>query len=253
MKNISVWFISSFLWLLVLSGCAVHPRFETIATSTSEEAIDELYARSRSIGRFAADTDFTLSGDFGRFQFKGKINYSVDDGWRVKLTGPLGVKLAVVESVGDHFTVYIPHSGITTEIDADSSLEFPELDITFPDLSFLTTLLLPVTVLDDRDEWQIVRVATSKHSTSVTLVGNEKSQGDSLVMSLDYSPLRIYREDLWQDGELQISRRFKYRTDRDNVPDRIIIKVNDLVLEIKYKSIDMEIKSFASIPACQSV
>ncbi len=244
MKNISVWFIS--LWFIVLTGCAVHPRFETVTTSTPKAAIDKLSARSRSIGHFAADADFILSGDFGRFQFKGKIDYWVIDGWLVKLTGPFGVKLAIIESVGDHFTIDVPHGGITTEIDVDSRLEFPELDIMFPDLSFLTTLLLPVTVLNDRNEWQIVHVGT-EHSTSITLVGNEKSKRDSLVISLDYSPLRIYREDLWRDGELQLSRRFKYRTDKDNVPDRIIIKVNDLVLEVKYKSIDMEIESSGAL------
>ncbi len=241
MKNISVWSISTLLGLFVLTGCAVHPRFRSVDVNTPEEALGELCALKRSITRFTAPSDFTIRGPFGRYSFKGEIDYSLEDGWRVKLTGPFGMKLAVIESVEDRFLINLPHGGITTEIDPDSCLEFPEIDVITPHLSFMMALLLPAPAIDDMNKWTIDHGEAGQPGTLVLTRIKGDSSVDSLVISLDYSPLKLLGEDLWRGDKLRMRRRFKYRDPADNMAGSIVIETADMMLNVRYKSVRMDV------------
>lgn len=223
-------------------SCARRPCFETYMAVTPQEVLSELIYRCESVEGFTAEPEFQLSGPFGRFRFKGDIDYGVDRGWHVLLSGPLGIRLAEIESIGNRFIINMPYNTMMTEVDIDHPVNLPEYDISFPDLSFATTLLMPYTSLTETEEWSIA-CGEAGSPGNISLVRTDGTVRDSLVLSLDYSPLRVWREKLWRNDGLQSSRRFIYNDKNDYLPFRIIIEINDLMLDVKYRSLKMDISS----------
>ncbi|NQT35381.1 hypothetical protein HQ587_09340 [bacterium] len=234
LKNLS----GLMVMLLLIAGCARHPAFQIFHAASPEEAFDELVSRSKSLERFSAHPDFHLTGSFGKVSFKADIEFSTDRGWNVSIDGPLGIRIVEVVSAGDKFIVNIPHNGYTTELDIDQEFEIPEYDISFPDLSIITSLLLPLIYFDDPDSWTPVSGEPGQPGNLSLVRGN--NEGDSLAIKLDYQPLRVHNQEFWQDGELLLKRNFVYNSETDYFPDRTVIMVNDLILDIKYKSVEID-------------
>ena len=239
MRPINACLIRALLPLLLLSGCAIRPRFKQIGVTTAGEALRELVNRSESVDQFSANANCSIRGAFGQFQFRSKLKYSAADGWFVKMTGPLGINLAIIESEEDEFHINIPHNGSEITIDANEPVEIPGIELTFPSLTFLTRLLLPVVWIDDPSAWEIV-ADKQENSHMVYLVKKADNSLDSLVLSLDFSPLRLHSEEFWRGGDLVIGRDFKYRSARDNIPRAIEIHAADATLKMVFDSMRLE-------------
>jgi len=228
--------------LVLLLGCSQHPRFDTFIAGSAGEALREIIGRGESIEYFSAQPEFRLSGAFGKFSFKGDINYTVDYGWNIKLVGPLRMKLVDIKTQGNHFEVDIPHKGETIEIELDQPIDIPGFDIDLPNSEFLANLLFPIVTINDPNSWKIAHYEIGQPGV-LTLINTDSENSDSLVFKLNYSPLRIFKQELWQDNEIVFTRDFKYNSVVNYLPDRTVIKANDLKLDIKYESMDIEFRS----------
>ena len=239
MRVTRTWLISFIILQTLLSGCAVRPRFKTVSVRTAKQALTELVNRSESVKKFTANTDCNITGSFGTFKFRTKLRYSDDEGWLVKMTGPLGINLAIIESVGDDFHIEVPYNSSEITIDGSEPIEIPDIEMTLPNMNFLTRFLLPVTLIDNTDEWYVVYEELSSPCV-VGLRHLSDEDADSLALTLDLSPLRLHSEELWQEGELQIKRNFKYKSVRDNVPKVLEIFATDVMFEVSFNSVQIE-------------
>ena len=218
--------------LLLLVGCAVHPRFPVFDAGTPEQALNELISRSRMIDSYSASAVFEISSPNGNIRFNGEVVFGDGCRWRVDLDGPLGVKLAVVETESDSFRVHLPQAGRTSEGRLCEGLELPDLEISLPAVASLSVLLLPTVDLTGQESWRIVSAGVGNPGL-LTLVSESEAGIDSLVLSLDYSPVRILSEEHWREGRLLFTRNLSYKRNPGYLPDRITIKSSDLTLYIK--------------------
>ncbi|NQU05107.1 MAG: hypothetical protein HQ568_03370 [Calditrichaeota bacterium] len=234
MKNTHAWLVKTLLvFSILISGCARHPQFNVINVDSSKLAYNKLIERSLSLQSFSTDTEFFLIVPKGKFRLKGEMDYSELNGWYVELNGPFGIKLVEIESIEDGFKIKLPHSGTILEINEDEPFDLPELDVKFPNLSFVTTLLLPVLPFDKRTDWLFAGGELGE-SGSLLLISNRDDANDSLVVSLDYNTLKVKNEELWHNGVRSYKRTFEYESDDDYFPKGIRIKMEDLELYIKY-------------------
>jgi hypothetical protein len=234
MKNTHVLLVRLlFIVIITLQGCSTHPRFEIINVDSPQSAFIRLTERSRSLELFKAETEFFLTTTKGRFRLSGDVEYSQQSGWHVELNGPLSIKLAVIKSIKGGFQISFPHEGMIMEVNGNESIEIPEFEAKFPNLSFVTTLLLPTLPFDNNADWRLIK-GEKGESGSLSLVSNRNDVTDSLIVLLDYSTLRVISEELWSNGKRNYIRTFESDSESNYFPDRIKIKMNDLELYIKY-------------------
>ena len=115
----------------------------------------------------------------------------------------------------------------------------PFLIFVLPNMNFLTRFLLPVALIDNTDEWYVVYEELSSPCV-VGLRHLSDEDADSLALTLDMWPLRLHSEELWQEGELQIKRNFKYKSVRDNVTKVLDIFATDVMFEVSFNSVQIE-------------
>ncbi|MCF7809702.1 hypothetical protein K9N50_01800 [bacterium] len=224
------------VFVFILSGCSTYPRFENISVDSPQSALIRLTERSRSLKIFKAETDFFLTTSKGRYRLSGNVLYSLQNGWQVEIFGPLSIKLAVIKSINDGFQISLPQNGTIMNAKENEPIDIPEVEASFPNLSYITTLLLPVLPFDGDTAWRLAG-GDNGDSGSLSLLSNRNDTIDSLVVSLDYSTLRVIREELWNNGEKRYIRTFESDSKSDYFPDRIKIKMNDLELYIKYRKV----------------
>lgn len=240
MKNMHGWHAKFLIAICIfLSSCARHPRFESIEADSPRSAFLKLVEHRESLKSFKASPEFQVTGSLGKFKISGEIEYSVNKGWHIQLDGPFGIKLAVIESSEDGFKVGLPRSGSDMAIDINEPFEIPELGMTFPDLTFTTTLLLPLLPLNDAENWKVVDGSTGQPGFLI-LERNSENCHDSLIVSLDYAPIRIRSDELWRNGKNQYKRSLVYDTSNDYFPNTNTIKFGDLELYIKYGSVKIK-------------
>ena len=176
---------------------------------------------------------------------KGSVLYQRDDGWRIDINGPFGMKLAVIESNDGRFRLDIPPTAQTVEGELNERIFIPGLDVMLPSLSALDPLFLPTVDLIESDGWTISDAQTEPADPDyadgfLTLTGSTEADIDSLILQLDYSPLRVLQEEHYRSGELVLSRQLTYPTESDCLPNKITIFFDGLSLDVTYNSVHLE-------------
>ncbi|MDP8228869.1 MAG: hypothetical protein P9M15_05395 [Candidatus Electryoneaceae bacterium] len=228
--------------LLFLIGCASHPRFQDYDAHTPEDALIELLNRRQMIKQFSSDVLFEFALDDARIRLKGSVLYQENDGWRIELNGPFGMKLGVIESNDGRFLLDIPQAAQTIEGELNEGFFIPGLDVMLPSLSALDPLFLPTVNLIGTDGWTVSKpqVELTEPNGFLTLTGSAETDMDSLVLQIDYSPLRVLYEEHYRSGELVLSRQLTYPTETNRLPNKITINFDGFSLDVTYRSVHLE-------------
>jgi len=150
--------------------------------------------------------------------------------WRIELEGPLRVRLATIELNGDTYRIERPQTGQVYSGSISGILPLPELEVDLEEVGHLGSMLLPAINLEPARNWRIAS-ATYGHPGELTLV-SEAMPADSLVLKLDYSPLRVHYETLWSGGELAYRRAFRFDRPDDALPSGWTVALDGIELDI---------------------
>ncbi len=190
---------------------------------------------------YFASTVFQFASPTGNIRLNGRVSFHQDGGWRVEFDGPLGVKLAVLETRDDRFRLKLPQAGQTIDGNLEEGLTIPDLEVNLPAVGDLTPLLLPTVDLNSLEDWRVSQAKVG-NSGLLTLIKQGRTGTDSLVLSLDYSPVRVLSEEHWRKDHRLFKRELHYKTNPNYLPDKIVVKTDELMLCIKYKSMRLNLR-----------
>lgn len=225
-----------FLSILLITGCAGRFDFGHFRANTAQDALQELIERREAIRDFQGTAIIRMKLEKMEMRLKSRIDYDIDEGWHVEITGPLGLKAAVIDVDDEEYTVQFPHIGRTEKARIDERFEIPGFNLSLPEVSFLTKPFLPVLDIKKGDGWR-VKSADIKNKGQLVLVRESAGDAETMMIELDFNPLKPYREDRFLNGELFFTRRFIYKNWGSFLPSRFEITKDDLVLIINYKSL----------------
>jgi len=226
------------LLLSLLAGCAVHPGFRSIGAKGPEEALRVLIDRRTSINRFTARAVLTCSAPIGEITLKSRITSDASNGWLMELTGPMRVRLAVIRTEGDRYSLWAPQSGFSMQGSLDDPLGLPGLGFDLPRLSLFLQWLMPTA--DLTDDWRVEDAGTGEEGW--LLLARPAAAGeDHLRLKMDYRPVKVWEEEWSPADGTSYRRRFTYRKSGRLIPKSIEVSTNGFNLKIIYKSIKIEL------------
>lgn len=219
----------------------MHPRLVTRDVQNKSEAVQELIRLRHNVEGFSARTRLELTADNVDIKLIGQIRYDDQSGWNIELFGPLGIKVAQIEADEKNYYLHSPISGMTLEGSIDEEIEIPNLDLTLRSLNILTTFLFPLVDIKDEDKWQLTGKPES--TDDVLILKRDDASTDSLVLHVDYSPLKVLKEERWKGGEHLITRSFTFDKNSSMFPNVLVIDINEMRLKVLFRSLNTTLKS----------
>ena len=135
--------------MLFVTGCSGGGQFPTFNARSSETALIELNNRYLSVNNFNADAEFNfklksedMTTDRIQIRLNGEVAFSREEGWEIIIYGPLGIKLAIINSNNGRYRINTPQTGQIKEGSLEDGLFIPNLEMMLPSISSLDILFL---------------------------------------------------------------------------------------------------------------
>ncbi len=173
---------------------------------------------------------------------KGNIHLRCDliiesgNDWKIKLSGPLGVDLALIEIHGERYTMKNLQLGETTEGYTDEVLFIPNFDVQLPPLKILASMIIPYPNIIYPQDW-VITGSNLMANGDLKLSRSSQTGIDVRVLHLDYNPLRVHDEVITLKEATTLSRSFKYADSKSFLPNFVESKFGELVLKITYNAL----------------
>lgn len=224
--------------ILILTGCAGRTSFRPFNATTSVSALDEIASRRRLLNNIKSSITILLESPKGKIHLRCDLTVVNGNYWYLKLNGPLGVDLAVIEIEGEHFKMKNIQQGETIEGFTDEVLYIPNFDLELPALKVLAPLLLPYPNIIFPQDW-IINEATLVPHGELNLMRSTLAGEEYLELHLDYSPLRVHDEQIQLKGRKIAHRVFIYDSPKSYLPSAVEVSIDGLKLNITYNSISI--------------
>ncbi|MBM3326323.1 MAG: hypothetical protein FJY65_05015 [Calditrichaeota bacterium] len=222
--------IAALISVLCLIGCGARFAIQDYYAVDAGDAFAELLRRRAMFRHFSSNTVLEFIFIDKSIKLKCFINQIDSSRCSIELNGPLGVALANIEIDSAHFIVNRPQTGQVYKGSLQESLALPELDMEIERIDRLMGLLLPTPDVSLR--WSIT---LARYSNPGSL--GFKAGADSLMLRLDYAPLRVLNEELWRSSELIFKRQYLYNSARQILPSKIVVQIDNLSLTLEYQSL----------------
>ncbi len=163
---------------------------------------------------------------------------TIEDGTnlRIRLSGPLGVDLALIEMRGERYVMKNAQQGATIEGYSDEALNIPSLNVDLPPLNLLALMLIPYPNIIYPQEWEISDAIIGANG-ELSLKPQINSGIERLHLRLDFSPLKVLHETSAMPGAPDLSRTFIYDDEKSYLPSAINVIFGELILNITYKTL----------------
>lgn len=234
-----------------------------------EEALAEIAARRRLLNNFKAAATIELTTPTRKLHINADITVEQGDHWRIKLNGPLGVDLALIEIGHGHYSLKDLHNGQTYQGYLTESFSLSDPEIELPSWELFVALLLPCPDIAYPQDWAIqsnpslpplsieggemsprpppsteggemsLRPPPSTEGEEMSLVNGGDRDVDGMRLKLRLAPLRVLQEIGWVEGERAYVRDYVYGNRKAVLPSAIDITIGDLKLHIKYDSLKL--------------
>lgn len=227
-----------FLILIPLFGCAGRSSFRAFDAESPAAALDEIAARRRAFNDFQATMTIALETAKGAVHFKCYVEVERGQKWRIKLTGPLGIDIAIIEIENDRFQMSRPQTGEKLTGFIDEPIDIPELNSELPSLQYLAPILIPIPNIKYPQDWKIVN-SNRQNDGYLHLESNRGEVSERLDLELELKPLKISREEM-TNGEIgKLSRTFRYKNRTESIPTEVEIRMEGLTMSVRYNSLKL--------------
>ncbi len=220
---------------LLIGGCAGGITIKPHSATDPMDALSELSLRRRLLRDFKAGGVFEFDLGQGQMRMNGEMSLKGGNAWRVSFDGPMGVKIALIETGKGQYRIENLHTGQTEQGFLDEPVTIPEIALELPSLDFLASMLLPTPDIEFPQDWRILSGSSSEGT--LTLANLPAVGSDSLVLAMDYAPLRVLGEERWRDGRELFSRTFQYKDDKATLPASTNIFVGNIKIGLRYTSL----------------
>lgn len=220
---------------VLAAGCVPARQGVESATVDGTSALVELERRNQRWRTFRAEMEVQWFSREGTVKSRGSIEFSEPENCRIRMAGPLGVSWVLVDMDSQRCRINLPQAGHRIELYPDEPLDLPGFDLRLPAARLLATLLSPLPAGVPTVIWaRADRPANAP--TKVTLLPVGASSGlDSLVLSLDFRPVRVDAEEGWVDGNRVYRREFHYRRPEDLMPERTTVTSGGIQMAVLYR------------------
>ncbi len=204
-----------------------------------KDAFNELIKRREKLHNFTANTNIEFINLDKSMKLKCIINRFGDSQAFIELNGPLGMSFASIELTGSDFIINRPQTGQVFRGSLNESVVIPELDIEVENMERLLELFVPVPYVKPD-----LSIVSAQYGNPGYL--SLQNGSDSIALVLNYTPLSVLNEELWQERELIYSRQFFYDKDSRIFPSKIWMKIDDFELKIEYLNFKLRLNKNSS-------
>jgi len=233
LKYISILYLAI---LTLLTSCAGSASFREFNATNSISAIDEIALRRRKFNNFETSMTIGLESPKGKIHIRCQMKVSNGSDWKLKLSGPLGVDLVIIEIIDERFMMKNLQQGESIEGYIDEVLYIPNMDIELPALKVLLPMLIPSPNIFHPQDWTVISSSIEPNG-KLNLNRVNHSGAESISLRLDYNPLRILSEEVEIAEHTKLNRTFQYQNDMSYLPKMVEIGMENLKLNITYNSL----------------
>jgi len=222
--------------LLLVSGCARSYSFKPYSAQSPVDLISELSERRRLCNNFDSSLRYEIQVGERSVKLNGTASLREGRYWRITMEGPFGVKLLLIETGQGGYRIENSHTGLTEEGFLDDPILLPDVGVEFPSLDFLGDLVLPTPDIPYPQDWSI----TYADSSRLSLTGLAGLTGDSLLLEVDYAPLRVKAEERWREGRRLYRRDYFYEKPQSLYPESVKAELGEVLIGVQYRRITLK-------------